>query len=154
MRNILESTAVALVVLLTFLMIGLIVEYNLIEEDENSYVIEEQMLNLKKSVEKVSTSDYLKNIEGYEDVQVNVDPTREADSMNIETVETEDEEGSVLENIDKAIKSAVEKMEDDEKIKKSIEAEKPQEEDETLDGKDPMDDIVSDIDSIINASMQ
>jgi len=154
MRNILESTAVALVVLLTLIIIGLIIQYNLIEEDQKSYIIDDQMLNLKKSVEKDSASDYLKHIEGYEDVQVNVDPTIEADSMNIETVETEDGEGGVLEDIDKAIKSATEKIEDDEKIQKSIESEKPQDEDEALDGKDPMDDIVSDIDAIIDASMQ
>jgi len=154
MRNILESTAVALVVLLTLIIIGLIIQYNLIEEDQKSYIIDDQMLNLKKSVEKDSASDYLKHIEGYEDVQVNVDPTIETDSMNIETVETEDGEGGVLEDIDKAIKSATEKIEDDEKIQKSIESEKPQDEDEALDGKDPMDDIVSDIDAIIDASMQ
>jgi len=106
MRNLFENIAVALVVLLSLGIVGLIVQYNMIEDDsldETAYT-----LPMAKKVSKDEKStDYLHNLEGYADEEIEVDPTQE-DTTNRIVVKSEQAEGG----IDKAIKDDyVEKLE-------------------------------------------
>ena len=77
MKNKLESFAVILVGLLSLLIIYFIVQYNLIDDgdmvDNSTYEIPVE----KKVSKKEKTNSYLKNLEGYTDVDVDVDPTQE-----------------------------------------------------------------------------
>jgi len=76
MKNLFESIAVALVFLLSLLIVYLIVQYNLIEDD--TYEEIKVTIPVKKEVnKKEKTTDYIQNIEGYSDVDVEVDPTKE-----------------------------------------------------------------------------
>ena len=104
MRNLFENIAVALVVLLS--LVGLIVQYNKIEDDsldETAYTLP---MAKKVSKEEKSTN-YLHNLEGYADEDIEVDPTQE-DTTNRIVVKAEQAEGG----IDKAVKDDyIEKLE-------------------------------------------
>ena len=77
MKNKLESFALFLVGLLSVGIIYLIVQYNLVDDgntlDEIAYEIPEK----KKVSSKDQVTDYLQDLEGYEDVDVEVDVTQE-----------------------------------------------------------------------------
>ena len=148
MKNALEGIAVGLVVLLTFGLIGLIVQYNMIDTEETVYdsktkqSLESETAITAKKESKVSS--YLDKLEGYEDVDTKVAPDAETeeDTTNVTVVEAEVGKEDITEDIGKTVQAA----EKGEKIepKKTMDKEKV--------NKDPVGDIVNDIDSIINAS--
>jgi hypothetical protein len=171
MKNMGEGIAVGLVILLTFGLVGLIVQYNMIDTEE-AMVYDTQIKQSLESetVKKESkVSSYLDKLEGYEDVDVKVDMTAETkeDTTNIAVVETEVGKEDVIGDIGSAVQT-VEKREDyvdnlehydpnavvvakqKEAVKKEEVQEKTPEEELKS---DPVGDIVSDIDSIIDASM-
>jgi hypothetical protein len=90
MRNLFENIAVLFVILLSLVIIGLIVKYNMIEDDsleDVSYTIPV----VKKVSKEESTGDYLKDMEHYSDVDVQVDPTQQ-DNTNRVVVKSEQKE--------------------------------------------------------------
>jgi len=95
MRNLFENIAILLVILLTLGIVGLIVKYNMIEDDTPDDVAYAIPVVKKVSKQEKSTN-YLKNMEGYadEDVDVDVDPTQE-DTTNRVVVKSEQEEGGI-----------------------------------------------------------
>jgi hypothetical protein len=76
MKNILENIAVTLVVIFSLTIIGLIVQYNLIEEES-----EEHFNDVESSMPKVTkqqkNTNYLQKLEGYSEVDVKVNPRKE-----------------------------------------------------------------------------
>jgi len=119
MRNLFENIAVLLVVLLTLGIVGLIVKYNMIEDDTLDNVAYTIPVVEKVSKQEKSTN-YLKNMESYADEDIDVDPTQE-DATNRIEVKSEQEEGG----IDIAVKDTyVEKLEnyaDDKKNQVEVE---------------------------------
>jgi len=106
MRNLFENIAILLVVLLTMGIVGLIVKYNMIEDDTLDDVAYTIPVVKKVSKQEKSTN-YLQNMEDYADEDVDVDPTQE-DTTNRIVVKSEQEEGG----IDIAVKDTyVEKLE-------------------------------------------
>jgi len=106
MRNLFENIAILLVVLLTLGIVGLIVKYNMIEDDTLDNVVYTMPVVKKVSKQEKSTN-YLQNMEDYADEDVDVDPTQE-DTTNRIVVKSEQEEGG----IDIAVKDTyVEKLE-------------------------------------------
>ncbi len=80
MRNIFESIAITLVGLLGLLIIGLIVQYNMIEDDTLENI---SLPTIEKVSKKDKTNSYLQNLEGYSDVEVEVNPTQEDETNRI-----------------------------------------------------------------------
>jgi hypothetical protein len=104
MKNLLESTAILFVGLLSLAIVYFIVQYNMIEDDsiEENIVFE---VPQKKITEKAKTSDYLNSLEGYgDDTDVKVDARKE-DTTNTVVVKSElnkDEIGTVIDDKSKA----------------------------------------------------
>ncbi|PHS41719.1 MAG: hypothetical protein COB07_01345 [Sulfurovum sp.] len=79
MKNLLESFAILLVGLLTVSIIYWIVQYSMIADEEMmEELVEYQQSQKKKAPRKANTTEYLQNLEGYEDVDVKVDATKES----------------------------------------------------------------------------
>jgi len=109
MKNIVEPIAVTAVALLFVTIIGLIVEYNLIDSGDDVMEDEKQIAISIQSTKKEKVSDYLKNLEGYEEVDVKVDPKQEEDeSANIEETKVELKNDDIVNEIDSAVNSAIE----------------------------------------------
>jgi len=97
MRNLFESISVGLVFLLSLLIVYLIVQYNLIEDDIYKEV--KISIPVKKEVsKKEKINSYLKNIEGYSDVDVEVDPTKE-NTLNRVIIDAEEGENNNMEEV-------------------------------------------------------
>jgi hypothetical protein len=77
MKNKLESFAVLLVGLLSLVIIYLIVQYNLVDDGDTLDEIAYEIPQKKTVSSKAKAADYLQNLEGYEDVDVQVDATKE-----------------------------------------------------------------------------
>lgn len=76
MKNLFENFAILLVGLLSVAIVFWIVQYNMIEDSDMIEDIEYEVV--KKDVSsKEKTTTYLQNLEGYEDVDVQVDATKE-----------------------------------------------------------------------------
>ena len=112
MKNTLEAVAVGLVILLSLGLVGLIVQYNMIETDDApSYTVEvSESLQTQEADKKPTASSYLDKLEGYEDVDVKVDPTSEDTDVNIAVVESEAGTESMAGSIGSAVET-VEKQE-------------------------------------------
>ena len=109
MKNIVEPIAVTAVALLFVTIIGLIAEYNLIDSGDDVMEDEKQIAISIQSTKKEKVSDYLKNLEGYEEVDVKVDPKQEEDeSANIEETKVELKNDDIVNEIDSAVNSAIE----------------------------------------------
>jgi len=105
MKNIVEKFAIAIVVLLTLLVIGLIVKFNMINDGDvadNSAAYEVPVE--KKESKKVKTSNYLQNLETYTDVDVKVDPTKvnNANRVHVRSELTDDTMQSAIKDTDKS----------------------------------------------------
>ena len=111
MKNLLESFAVFLVGLLSLLIVYLIVQYNMIEDQ----MIEEIEYTVSKTNEEnkeEKTKSYLDDLEGYgEDVDVEVDATKESteNTVIIKSEEKNNDLGDVVE--DKSKSSYTESLE-------------------------------------------
>ena len=109
MKNIVEPIAVTAVALLFVTIIGLIAAYNLIDSGDDVMEDEKQIAISIQSTKKEKVSDYLKNLEGYEEVDVKVDPKQEEDeSANIEETKVELKNDDIVNEIDSAVNSAIE----------------------------------------------
>ncbi|HFS85465.1 MAG TPA: hypothetical protein ENK72_02485 [Epsilonproteobacteria bacterium] len=166
MKQTLETIAMVFIVLLSFVIIGLIVQYNMIEvktTSDNQRLVIESMKPSDTVPGERDTSGYLDKLEGYEDVQVEVDPTSAPSNVNIAVVEAEASSNSMIDSIDSAIDTAekknyLDKLEHynpESGVMEETPEEAPKGElgtEEVL-TEDPMGAIVSDLDSIIDASL-
>jgi len=111
MKNLLESFAILLVGLLSLLIVYLIVQYNMIE-DQMIEEIEYTVSKSKEESKEEKTKSYLDDLEGYgEDVDVEVDATKEdtANTVIIKSEEKDNDLGDVVE--DKSKSSYTESLE-------------------------------------------
>ena len=84
MKNIFESFAIFLVGLLSISIIYWIVQYSMISDAEMmDEIVEYQQAQKKKAPKKATAVDYLQNLEGYEDVDVEVDATKESNANTV-----------------------------------------------------------------------
>jgi len=149
MRNLFENIAVLFVILLSLIIVGLIVKYNMIEDDSLKQV-SYNIPVVQKVSKKERTGDYLNEMEHYSDIDVQVDPTQQ-DSTNRVVVKSEQKEHI----IEDAVKDDyVEKLEDytDESKNETVEPSVPviPDESEKL-KKDEIDDEVGmAIDAVLN----
>ena len=168
MKKLLENIAVGLVILLSLGVVGLVVQYNMLSDNANVETEYEEKivasLQSKSGNEEKQTS-YLDSLEGYEEVDVKVDPGTEASNLNIAVIKVETKKEGVVQRISSAVES-VENKERDKKTDPGKEdadlngtteaAEETQNVVEASDegelGSDPLSEIVSDIDSIIDES--
>ncbi|MDM5271254.1 hypothetical protein PGH07_03610 [Sulfurovum sp. zt1-1] len=113
MKNLLENFAVALVILLSLGILGLVIKYNMISNDEDietKYAPEIiQSLQSQNTTTEKKTS-YLDTLEEYEDVDVKVDSTEEESNENIAVVRVETKKEGVVQTIGSAVQN-VEKKE-------------------------------------------
>ena len=108
MKNLLESFAVLLVGLLSVSIIYWIVQYSMIADADMIEEIEYEVVETKP---KAKTTDYLQNLEGYEDVDVKVDATKEsrANTVVVKSELAKDALGDAVE--DKSKSSYTENLE-------------------------------------------
>lgn len=112
MKNLLESFAIFLVGILSISIIYWIVQYSMIADEEMlEELVEYQQSQKKKAPKKENTTDYLQNLEGYEDVDVKVDATKETSTNRVvvKSELTKDELGAAVE--DKSKSSYMENLE-------------------------------------------
>lgn len=91
MKSMFENFAVSLVLILSMVIVYLIVQYNMIDDSDMVDDIAYQIPEVKEVSKEEKATAYLQNIEGYDDVDVQVDPTQEG-SLN--KVEVKSELGS------------------------------------------------------------
>jgi len=104
MNRVLEKFLIAIVTLLLFIIIALIVKYNMKEEKiEVPYSYGESLNNEINKKDK--KSNYLEDLENYSDVDVDVDPKRK-NSSNIIEVTSESRKNDLTEVIDDKSKSS------------------------------------------------
>lgn len=112
MKNLLESFAIFLIGLLTVSIVYWIVQYSIIADEEMmEELVEYQQSQKKTATKKANVTDYLQNLEGYEDVDVKVDATKETNTNRV-VVKSElikDELGAAVE--DKSKSSYMENLE-------------------------------------------
>lgn len=112
MKNLFESFAIFLVGLLSVSIIYWIVQYSMIADEEMlEEIVEYQEAQKKKAPKKANATDYLQNLEGYEDVDVKVDATKETSTNRVvvKSELNEDELGAAVE--DKSKSSYMENLE-------------------------------------------
>jgi len=79
MKNLLESLAILLVGLLAAAIVYWIVQYNMIADTVMVEEIDYEVVEKKKA----NATDYLDDLEGYEDVDVEVDATKETNTNTV-----------------------------------------------------------------------
>lgn len=84
MKNMFENFAVTLVVILSIAIVYLIVQYNMIDDSDTIDEIAYQIPEVKEVSKKEKATAYLQNLEGYTDVDVQVDPTQEGTANRVE----------------------------------------------------------------------
>lgn len=94
MRNLFESIAVGVVLLLSIAIVVLIVQYNMIEEDSLDNMSAGLSVKKQASSKSQASNNYLDKLEGYSDVDVEVDPTKE-DKANRVVVKSESQDNSL-----------------------------------------------------------
>jgi len=111
MKNLLESFAIFLVGLLSVSIIYWIVQYNMIADEEMIDEIGQYVSAKKQESKKVKETDYLHDMEGYEDVDVKVDATKESHTNTVVVTSelVKDEIGDAVE--DKTKSSYMENLE-------------------------------------------
>jgi preprotein translocase subunit SecF len=108
MKNKLETFAVFLVVLLSLLIIGLIVQYNMIEEQKSSIDVS-KLIASKAKKSKEDVNDYLNKMEHYKekDVQVDASGGKKASEVNIEKPKAELKNDDIVNDISAAVDEAM-----------------------------------------------
>lgn len=184
MKKLLENLAVGLVILLSLVVIGLVVQYNMISSNGDTtreYDPEVAHSLHGEEVKEEKKTSYLDSLEGYEDVDVKVDPTTEGSAENIAVIKVETKKeglvhtiGSAVENVEKkenyisnlegyeegAVKAAPAQAVSDTNMtpsEKRTAGESEEENgsasaEEARPAKDPLSDIMSDIDAIVDES--
>ena len=128
MKNLLESLAILLVVLLSLSIVYFIVQYNLIEDDNivDDIVFESTQ---KKVTNKVKNTNYLNTLEGYgDDVDVKVDATQE-NQINTVVIKSEVQNDELVDVVqDKAKSDYMENLEQyaETATKENLDSLKPQ----------------------------
>ena len=156
MKNLLESTAILFVGLLSLAIVYFIVQYNMIEDDSLEENIAFEVPN-KKITEKEKTSDYLNSLEGYgDDTDVKVDATKE-DTTNTVVVKSElnkDEIGTVID--DKSKTTYMKNLENYAKTaeKEKLDEVKPVADDSGEPEKLPEEEVVDEIGMAIDAALE
>lgn len=105
MKNSLESFALLLVGLLSLGIIYLIVQYNLVDDGDTLDEIVYEIAQKKQESTKAKAADYLQNLEGYEDVDVKVDATKE-NRTNTVVLRTEVKDDTLDKAVDDKEKSS------------------------------------------------
>lgn len=95
MKNVLENIAIALVAIFSLAIVVLIIQYNLISGEEDEVVTKTSNIEVSKEAKNI---DYVKNLEQYSDVDVNVDPKTETskNKIKVKSEFTEDKLDNVL----------------------------------------------------------
>jgi len=104
MKNIVENISVALVGILSLLIVFLIAQYNMIDDSEIIENVTQTMIAKKKTKKEQRTS-YLNNLEGYEDVDVGVDASKD-EAMNKVVVQSEMKDDLLKEAVEDKEKSS------------------------------------------------
>jgi len=104
MKNMFENFAVTLVLILSIAIVYLIVQYNMIDDSDTVDEIAYQIPEVKEVSKEEKATAYLQNLEGYADVDVQVDPTQEG-TVNRVVVKSE--------IVDDALDAAVEDKDKD-----------------------------------------
>ena len=108
MRNVFENIAVGLVFILSLTVVGLVVQYNMIDTGEQAFKDPDVTRSLQSETnQETKTASYLDSLEGYEDVDVEVAAPAEEDTANIAVVSGE----ATDEGLEGTIGSAVETVE-------------------------------------------
>jgi|GEM_PF-1991699 len=96
MKKLIDNFAVAMVVVMFTIVIALVVQYNMISENQSDVFA--QIPEEKSETPKDKTKDYLKSLESYSDVDVQVDPTKEShkNTVRVTSELAEDELGDAL----------------------------------------------------------
>ena len=105
MKNKIEQILIAIVGLLTLLIIGMIVKlYMPADKDVADSSAAYEVPEVKKESKKAKTTNYLKNLETYTDVDVKVDPTKTNNTNKVRVTSelTTDTMQSALEETDKS----------------------------------------------------
>ena len=105
MKNKLESFAILLVGLLSLGIIYLIVQYNLVDDSDILDEIAYEIPQKKEVSTKAKATDYLQNLEGYEDVDVEVDARKE-NTVNTVVVSSEVQDDALGTAVDDKSKSS------------------------------------------------
>jgi len=156
MKNLLESTAILFVGLLSLAIVYFIVQYNMIEDDslEENIAFE---VPKKKITQEAKTSEYLNTLEGYgDDTDVKVDAKKE-DKTNIVVVQPEVNENEIDSLVDDESKTTY--MKNLEDYTKTAEKEKLDEAKPVANlvgepKKLPQDEIVDEISLAIDAALE
>jgi ribose 5-phosphate isomerase len=120
MKNLLESFAIFLVGLLSIFIVVMIVKYNMIKDgDDLDTIVYDKPID-KSMSKKSQTASYLNKLEGYEDVDVKVDATKES-TTNTVVVKSEEGTNALETTVDDKAKNAYMKnLADYEKNKNKI----------------------------------
>jgi hypothetical protein len=156
MKNIIESFAVLLVGILSFVIIFLIIQYNMIKDD---YIDENFKYVVPAKKKQETTQEYLSDMEKYSDVDVeDVDPSKE-DTTNSVVVKSELADDNLKEAVvDKSKESYTENLEHydqtkEDKSSHTIESKVETDNTEVVPEDNPsMDDIKNALDDIINGN--
>ena len=102
MNNRFENFAIFLVVLLLLTIVGLIVQYNLVEEKKNPINITKLIAQLPNE-KKTGTKEYLEKLEQYEEKDVNANPAEynsgTSNTVNMEAAKIELKNDDVVNEI-------------------------------------------------------
>jgi len=111
MRNLFESIAVGLVLILSLGIVVLIVQYNMIEEDTMDDIKASTSVKNDELIKSKASNNYLDKLEGYTDVDVEVDPTQE-DKANRVEVQAETTDNSIGDAVEDEYVKNLENYED------------------------------------------
>ncbi|MEA2049101.1 MAG: hypothetical protein U9O64_11730 [Campylobacterota bacterium] len=137
MKNLLESFAILLVGLLSIAVVFWIVQYNMIEDADMIEDIEYEVVK-KEVSQKEKATNYLQNLEGYEDVDVEVDATKETrtntvvvkSELNNDALEAAVEDkskSSYAQNLENYKEPKREEMTEDDEASKPVSDSEPEE---------------------------
>lgn len=132
MKNLFQNIAIFLVLVLSLLMVFFIVQYNLIDDGDDIETFTYKSTAKQEGTTKEKRTNYLQNLEGYSDVDVQVDAHKESmtNTVIVKSELSQDAIDSAVE--DRSKSSYMENLKDYSKIEK----------DEKLDEIKPVDDGV------------
>jgi len=102
MKNIVENVALMLVVVFSIAIVVLIVQYNLLE-DENIEYLDQGTSVVKKLSKEQETTEYLKELESYKEVNSKVNPRQEShlNQVKVKPEITKDKLNALIESKEK-----------------------------------------------------
>ena len=102
MKNIVENMAIMLVVIFSIAIVALIVQYNLIK-DKSIEHLDVGILGVKEVSKEQKSTNYLKEMESYKEVDVKVNPRQEnhLNQIKVKSEITKDRLNSLIESKEK-----------------------------------------------------